>query len=44
MSNKKTYERAVLAVVCFEQTDIITTSGGVVNPGGPIVLPEVEIF
>ena len=36
MNNKKIYERASLTVLCFEQTDSITTSGGA------IVLPDIE--
>ena len=36
MNNKKTYERASVTVFCFEQADIITSSGGV------IVLPDIE--
>ena len=33
MKHKLDYEQAKISVICFEDTDVITTSGGSINTG-----------
>ena len=43
MQNKKIYERATIAVLTLNVSDVITTSGVIVDSNTSIVLPE-DIF